>query len=171
MESCPPCGSMGRREAWHGFGAVHATEGNGTSSLAWAGAEMLKLTYFSSFNKPVNELEDLISSLLRKRRVLSFTSRGTRRGLVLFQSASSLLCWSPNYIHSHRETVPARPLHISRYNKSYLKQTQSCVFNRVSSTGCLEPRPCFVSALTLVCGYAGLRSASGPSVQLSVKRG
>lgn len=171
VESCPPCGSMGRREAWCGFGAAHTAEGNGASSLAWAGAEMLKLTYFSSFNKPVNELEDLISSLLRKRRVLSFKSRGTRRGLVLFQSALSLQCCSPNYIHSNRETVPARPLRISRYNESYLKQTQSCVFNRVSSTGCSEPRPCFVSALTLVCGYAGPRSASGPSVQLSVKRG
>lgn len=69
VESCPPHGSVGRRrrEAQRGFGAAHTTEGNGASSLAWAGAEMLKLTYFSSFNKPVNEIEDLISSLLRKR--------------------------------------------------------------------------------------------------------
>lgn len=92
MESCPPHGSLGRRrrDAPHGLGAAHVAEGSGASSLAWAGAETLKLSYFSSFNKPVNEFEDLISSLLRKRRVFSFTSRGTRLGLIIFQSILSL---------------------------------------------------------------------------------
>ena len=92
--------------------------------------------------------EDLISWYLRKRQAFSLRSRGTRLGLIIFQSTLSLYWCISNYIYLNRETMPVRPLHISRCNESYFKQTQSCVFNWLNSTGCLEPNSCFINVLT-----------------------
>lgn len=152
VETCPLHKSLGRSKEEENMGSL--TEACGCAGC-WehqspqlhASRSRNGKTAFT-FNKPMNELRTWSRASRGRGKLFPLRSRGTRLGLIIFQSTLSLYWCISNYIYLIRQTMPIRPLHISRYNESYLKQTQSCVFNWLNGIGCLEPNSCFLNVLT-----------------------